>query len=109
MFINDLEILSTVRVNPPFSEKCDHNTVVFELNLTINQPNKTLRRMWSKADVGGITTFLEMQNWDVIFAHCHDVDDMWITFRMVCMNPLMFLSPFPSRIIEKISQGILLT
>lgn len=96
-FSNEPRIIFDVTVNPPFSDTCDHNVVSFCLSIKNEKIVSQPRRLWSKANVPAMRTCLETTNWYNLFAHCRNVDDMWICFRLLCMDLFNFYVPLAKK------------
>ena len=77
-----------MKIDAPFSVDCDHNVVSFNINLEAEMPFSSTfrRRIWEKADEAAILGILELTNWVDFFANCTNVDEMWIAFRLFCMD-----------------------
>ena len=99
IFVNEPSLVENVRVRSPLSVTCDHNVVLFDLGLrALQDDTEPIKlKLWSKADVVGIGLSLECINWPLFFQACQTVDDMWVQFRILCLDLFALYVPQVTR------------
>ena len=84
VFTNETDLIRNVSVGAPLSSS-DHQTVSFFLNSVVaKRQTRSKMRLWAKSDIGAICSHLEMHDWRNTFRLCKNVDEMWISFRLLC-------------------------